>query len=327
MGAAYTQGAWWAGLETSGRSLSSWLRLFAWFVWPTGLMALLALWFWRAWWRSPHILWPSSVLLATLVLVFWKTPADRQLLLATPALAVLAAMFLPTMRRTVSAWIDWFTLMFFSACALTIWVVWLSLETGWPAQPARNVARLLPGLQYAGNAWASAAALAVTLLWLRSIVWRVGRDRSALWKSLAIPAGGAAVCWVLLMSLWFPLLNYARSYSNMMDGIAQASGQVLTDRAQAAADTTKPKPCIYVQRLSPEHAAALYFYQPLQPVRYGVQTKGQRCVWLLRESTDSSPLPSAAGQGAWLLHKRVQRAAADDETLALYHLQKPEKAY
>ena len=306
---AYANAAWWAGLQFSGRSWSSWLRLFAWFVWPTGLMALVALWSWRAWWRSPHILWPMGVLLPCLALVFGKAPADRQLLLATPALAVLAAMYLPTMRRTVSALVDWFTLSFFSICVLSIWVVWLSLETGWPAQPARNVARLLPGLAYQGSMWGTLAALLLTALWLRSIVWRVGRDRSALWKSLAIPAGGAAVCWALLMSLWFPLLNHARSYEGMMGDLARKTASSLG--APAAG-------CVYAYGLAPEHAAALHFYRPLpvQAYRPG-QRQALACTWFVVEEQDMGRLPDWVGEQLWELRGRIQRPG-DDEYLALY---------
>ena len=59
---------------------------------------------------------------------------------------MLAAFALPTLRRSLSALIDWFTLLFFTGCAIIIWVVWLAMHTGVPPQPATNVARLLPSL-------------------------------------------------------------------------------------------------------------------------------------------------------------------------------------
>lgn len=66
---------------------------------------------------------------------------DRTLLLALPALATLAAFALPTLKRQVLALIDWFALLFFSTSALTIWVIWIAMQTGFPPQPAANVAR------------------------------------------------------------------------------------------------------------------------------------------------------------------------------------------
>jgi hypothetical protein len=48
--------------------------------------------------------------------------------------------------------------------------------------------------------------------------WRTGRHREALWKSLVLPAGGVALCWLLLMTLWLPLLDYARSNRPLVRG-------------------------------------------------------------------------------------------------------------
>ncbi len=67
----------------------------------------------RATWRcrcgSPWCRWLPT----------WTTDfSDRSLLLGLPALATLAAFALPTLRRSVAALIDWFTLLFFSGCGL-----------------------------------------------------------------------------------------------------------------------------------------------------------------------------------------------------------------
>ena len=89
------------------------------------------------------------------------TPSsDRSLLLALPALAALAAFALPTWSAASRALIDWFTLLFFSGCAVVIWVVWISLQTGVPAKPAANVAKLAPGFEPSFSLLAFVAALA-----------------------------------------------------------------------------------------------------------------------------------------------------------------------
>jgi hypothetical protein len=46
-----------------------------------------------------------------------------------------------------------------------------------------------------------------------------GAHRSAIWKSLVLPAGGATLCWLLLMTLWLPVLDYARSYAPQVQRI------------------------------------------------------------------------------------------------------------
>jgi hypothetical protein len=189
------------------------LRLALWFTWPAWPLALLALWRWRKWLLSMHVAWPLAALIVMMVATVLRPGADRTLLLALPALAALAVMSLPTMHRSLSALVDWFTLLFFTGCGVVLWVVYLSIHTGWPAKPGQNVARLLPGFEAQFSWLTLLIALLATAVWLAVLAWRVGRHRSALWKSLVLPATGAVVSWVLLTTLWMPILNQGRSYA------------------------------------------------------------------------------------------------------------------
>jgi hypothetical protein len=145
--------------------------------------------------------------------------SDRALMLGLPAVATLAAFALPTLHRSTSAGIDWFSVFFFSVCALTFWVIYLSMVTGVPAKPAANVQRLAPGFQLPVSWVALFWALAASAAWVWLVRWRTGRQRTALWKSLVLPAGGIALGWLLLMSLFLPLLDHARSYRPTVDRI------------------------------------------------------------------------------------------------------------
>jgi hypothetical protein len=140
-------------------------------------------------------------------------------MLALPPLAVLASFALPTLQRSTAAAIDWFSVFFFSICALIIWVIYAAIQTGVPPRPAANVARLVPGFESRFSLVALLFAVAGTLAWLWLVRWRTGRHRHALWKSLILPASGVALCWLLLMTLWLPLLDYARSYRVLIERI------------------------------------------------------------------------------------------------------------
>ncbi len=229
-------------------------RLLLWFTWPVGPLALWAAWRWRRQLSSRHLLLPLWCAGLPLASALSTATPDRSLLLALPALAALAAFTLPTLRRSVSSLIDWFTLLFFTGGALIIWGVWLSLETGVPRAPAANVARLVPGFSHAFSWPAFLAALAATAAWFWLVHWRAGRHRAALWKSLVLPAGGAALCWLLLMTLWLPALDYARSYRPMVAGVQRA--------------ITGPG-CVEVVGLSTGHIAALRHHAALDLVRVG----------------------------------------------------------
>jgi len=202
---------------------TSQMRLFIWFLWPVWPFVLWTLWRWRRQFRQldqhRQIALPLLFMLPALFTACATAAGDRGLLLAVPALAVLAAFALPTFDRSISALIDWFTLLFFSAWAIVIWVVWLSMMTGVPAKPAANVARLAPGFTPSFSIIATVIAIAATLAWAWLVRWRTKRSRSAIWKSLALPAGGAVLCWSLLMTLWLPALDYARSYQPQMQAL------------------------------------------------------------------------------------------------------------
>ena len=82
---------------------------------------------------SRHLAIPLIMVLPAAMATLFTRQEERALLLTLPFLAALSAFALPTLRRSVSALIDWFTLLFFTGSALIIWIVWLAGLTGWPA--------------------------------------------------------------------------------------------------------------------------------------------------------------------------------------------------
>jgi 4-amino-4-deoxy-L-arabinose transferase-like glycosyltransferase len=84
-----------------------------------------------------------------------------------------------------------------------------------------------------------------TVAWGWLVKWRVGRHPAAIWKSLVLPAGGAVLCWVLVLTLWLPLLDYARSYAPMMQQITRS---------------VPSSECVEVLGLSRSQIAALQFH-------------------------------------------------------------------
>lgn len=195
------------------------LRLFTWFLWPAWVLALWTLWRWRRHLLHPHLSIPLLSLGVAVISCIVMGGSDRALMLGLPALATLAAFALPTFHRSTSAGIDWFSVFFFSFWALFFWIVYLSMVTGVPAKPALNVQRLVPGFQLHVSWPAVVSALAATAAWVWLVRWRTSRHRSALWKSLVLPAGGLALDWLLVMSLFLPLLDYSLSYRPVIERI------------------------------------------------------------------------------------------------------------
>jgi hypothetical protein len=188
------------------------LRMWLWFLWPSWLLALWALWQWRHYLARRHVAVPLSVLLTALLASVVMGGSDRALMLGVPGVAVLAAFALPTLNRSTSSAIDWFSVFFFTVLALFVWVIYLAMQTGVPAKPAANVARLAPGFKSHFALLPLIVAIAATLAWLWLVRWRTARHRAALWRSLVLPAGGVVLAWNLGMTLWLQPLDYARSY-------------------------------------------------------------------------------------------------------------------
>lgn len=279
-------------------------RLFLWFTWPTWPLALWTLWRWRlqllsSRLSSRHLWLPLWFIGVASVSTLTTSAADRSLLLALPALAALAAFALPTLGRSMAALIDWFTLIFFSGCALVIWIVWLSMQTGIPAQPAANVARLAPGFQHSFSLTTLSIAVGASLVWAWLVKWRVGRHRSAIWKSVVLPAGGAALCWLLLMTLWLPLLDFARSYASMVQQATTLIGATPS--------------CVASLGLSRSQTAAFAFHgnMRLEPL-----TKPTRCSWLIAEGEAAKTLA-----GSWQARGSVRHPSDPNESLLLFSRQ------
>jgi len=280
-------------------------RLLLWFTWPAWPLALWTLWRWRhqlIQGRAPsrHLSLPLWFAGVALVTTLSTASADRSLLLALPALAALAAFALPTLKRSVAALIDWFTLLFFSGCAIVIWVIWIALQTGVPSQPAANVARLAPGFQQSFSFFPFTIAIAATLAWAWLVQWRVGRHRAAIWKSLVLPAGGATLCFLLLMTLWLPLLDFARSYAPLMQRIVHVVGKA---------------ECVEVHGLSRGHIAALRFHGDIEARPAGTQAS---CPWLIVNKDSLSTLPDSVDMEQWQLHSTLHHPSDRDENLLIY---------
>jgi hypothetical protein len=278
--------------------------LMLWFTWPAWPLVLWTLWRWRRQvlnkHLSRHLALPLWFALITVGATLITSAGDRALLLALPALATLAAFALPTLERSVSALVDWFTLIFFTGCAFIIWVVWIAMQTGFPPQPAANVARLAPGFEPRFVILPFLFATLATLAWAWLVKWRVGRHRAAIWTSLVLPAGGAALCWLLLTTLWMPVLDHARSYAP------------LVRRVEA---TVSPSRCIATFGLNQGLMAAFQFHSDL---RLEPATDRATCQWLVVDGDIITQIPEIVSPAQWTRHSTMGHPREGEEDIVIY---------
>ncbi len=275
-------------------------RLLVWFTWPAWPLALWTLWRWRRQLASRHVALPLWFTAMSVAATLTTPAADRSLLLSLPPLAALAAFALPTLKRSVASLIDWFTLIFFTSCGIIIWVVWIAMQTGVPRQPAANVARLAPGFEPSFSWFAFLVALLATLAWAWLVKWRAGAHRAAIWKSLVLPAGGATLCWLLLMTLWLPLLDYARSYAPLSRQIAK-----LVDR----------NACVEIYGIGSAQAAAFQYHGQLE-LRQA--TERAACPYLIVDADVQSALSNKVNLPDWAFLATVRRPTDKNENILLF---------
>lgn len=293
--------------------LHSFARLLLWFTWPAGPLALWSLWRWRRQlllgWRMPHIGLPLWFVVVTVSTAWFTGNSNRALLSALPAIATLAAFALPTLRRSVGAFIDWFTLLFFSLGALIIWVVWVAMQTGWPTVTARNVSRnapdFVPNLSLAALAVATLALLA----WLGLVRWRTARHRIELWKSLVLPAAGASLCWLLLMTLWLPLLDHRMSYAPLLERMRAQHPDIR---------------CVQTIGMTTAQNAAMLYHGPWHVRAAGAAGLApQHCRWLVTSNRELAARDNQLRQWGWSEVARYQRPSDSREIFLLMAPIKP----
>jgi 4-amino-4-deoxy-L-arabinose transferase-like glycosyltransferase len=275
------------------------LRLLAWFTWPAWPLAMWTIWRWRGHVSDRHIAIPLGCAVVSLLACITMGGSDRALLLGLPPLAALAAFALPTLQRATAAAIDWFSVCLFTAFALVIWVIYVSMHTGVPAQPAVNIARLAPGYAPSFSGLTLALALAGSLAWLWLVKWRTGRSRHPLWKSLVLPASGVALCWLLVMTLLLPPLDHARSYRSLVQRVAR---HVPSDACVAAPGMPR------AQVVALEYLGR---YEVDAVTSIGATPCSYLLVAQTRLATDR-PGP------AWRLLARERRNVSEDEVTAIY---------
>ena len=223
-----------------------------WFLWPTWPLVIIALWQWRSWLRFAHIAIPFSLLIGPLcLLLLHQQASEPEYALLVVPFAALAAFALPTLRRAAINSFDWFAVMCFSLVIATIWLGWIAQHSGWPPKIAHSIHRQTQGFDTSISWLALVIALIGTLAWGLLVLWRLRSHPPALWRGTVLSAAGLITAWLLLVTLWLPALDYARSYR-------QVSAELQQQIAQLA-----PQHCVRALDLGVGQRAAFYAFNQL----------------------------------------------------------------
>ena len=133
-------------------------------------------------------------------------------------LAVLGAVELDSLRRGAAAFLNWFGLMAFGFFALLVWLGWAAMNLGWPARLAARAEYFSPFYEPRFSWLAVALALLATAVWVWAVTRRHLRGRQAITNW----AAGLTLFWGLLLTLWLPFLDAAKSYQPVVMAMVKA---------------------------------------------------------------------------------------------------------
>jgi 4-amino-4-deoxy-L-arabinose transferase-like glycosyltransferase len=276
---------------------------YAWPLWP---LAIISLAHWgrvkeAGAWRAPHLCIPLSLFIGSLIYVLFRSEAnEHDLMILIPSLSIIAAFSLPILKRSMISFIDWFAMFSFTIIAIAIWIIWLAKVTGFPESTASNIARFLPGFEFQFNFFALFVAIVITVAWLAVVRWRTSRAPKEIWRCLIISASGTTLMWVLLMTLWLPTINYAKTYRQ----VAARLVQVVPSGAG----------CINTSNLGDAQLASFSYFTKLS------LRDDSNCPWMLTHNQSEAKAYAKLNSKKLQLLWEDRRAADRDERLRLYEV-------
>lgn len=296
-----------SGFATSAQ-LQRGLELFGWFTWPLWPLALWTVW--RARRRLADLRWLLPVLSILLVLAQWAftdTRAQADALPLLPALGLLAAAGVHSLRRGAANAFSWFSLLGLAVFGILVWLAWSAQALGWPSGLARHVARNAPDFILPSPSLQALLGGAISLAWI-ALLWRLPRSHSRAPANWTI---GLTMLWCLAVVLLMPWFDNARSYRAVAQSLSLAiegerdadsqlcvAGLELPAHLRASLDyfaalrtrmvNQDGSPCglLLLRKDSFSNAGLLPHWQPVWEYKRGAGRHSEHFVLLRREAAD-----------------------------------------
>lgn len=254
------------------------LKTLLWYAWPALPLAI-----WGAWrYRTQLLDKPRFQLILTFTLVAWALigfGAERNDIYALPLLIPLTAMAggsIETLKRGTAGALNWFGLILFGLMSSLIWLGWIAMMTGSPAKIKERLTFLsgMPQLDF--NFIAVVLAIAISLIWLFAIFRAQHSNRS----SATNWAIGMTCVWTLLMTLWLPMIDSARSY-----------GAVFTQLKNALPNKYA---CMTSNRLGESQRDLLHYYTNVRTQAFETEQNLNCDLYLIQDEKGSEKIEPGA---------------------------------
>jgi 4-amino-4-deoxy-L-arabinose transferase-like glycosyltransferase len=307
------------------------LRSVPWYLWPLWPIALWTLIRWRGQWDQPIIVLPGlTATIAAIAFLITGQASEAQMMALVPPLAVLAALGLPTLAKSVTNLLDWLAVVIFSTFGLIIWVYFIAGVSGWPVKMANSSKRFAAGYPLQIDGPELVMAILATAIWVAVVVWRFSSVQKPIWRTIVLSGSGLALVWFLLMSLWLPVFNHRKTYRD----VSQEISAIIPKQTQ----------CINSTGLSLSQRAILGYFLAIpfaeQPASASAKNSAaqspdseanqaskklirRQCDWLLVADRANKPI-TAPDPKQWQLRWEGKRVADRQERVRVYRLYLPE---
>jgi 4-amino-4-deoxy-L-arabinose transferase-like glycosyltransferase len=208
---------WLADSQLVTRSSGYFAKNLLWYAWPALPLAGWSLWRLRP--NNPSVQLP--VLFLIVLFGMLSISLGQRLLYLMPLLLPLTLLATPAiemLNRSLASLLDWFGVMLFGAIGFLIWLGWIAMITGHPVKLAERMHKL--SLAYVPQFvwWLFLPALLLTVIWF-FVVFKNKRTNRAVVTDWAV---GMALAWGVLMTLWLPWLDAAKSYKETFISMQKA---------------------------------------------------------------------------------------------------------
>ncbi len=206
--------AWWSkSTMLADESLHLYfVNLLLWYAWPSLPLALWAIWRYRAelFHERKFQLSITFFCVALLLLGIYGESKDIYAMPLLVPLTAVAGGSIETLRRGAAGALNWFGLILFGFLGFLIWLGWGAMMSGNPAKLKERLIFLsgLTKLDFSIISFSIASAMTLIFLFAAFRSKHSNRSAATNW------AIGMTFVWTLLMTLWLPMIDSARSYGD-----------------------------------------------------------------------------------------------------------------
>lgn len=279
-------------------------KILIWFAWPALPLALWSLWRYRLQLLNKPKFQLMIVFFVCSLLILGASADNKDIHALTLLLPLVAlgAGSVDHLRRGAASALNWFGISLFALAGSLIWLGWLAMMTGYPSKIKERMQFLSGSANAHLDLINLALAIIITGIWIFTCVRARQSNRAAVTNW----AVGMTFGWGLLMTLWLPWIDSAKSYLPVFKSLQKAIPAVTSNT------------CINILNVGQSQSMLLHYYTNLE-LEFNGSDQASQCNFYLIQ--DERGLTRMQPGDEWKLIWQGKRAADRKESFRLYQRQ------